>query len=75
MFPEGSYEFDKMGAAVERAIHFSNGWELRFFTMDVGADQMESASVGLVVIDEPAPSPHTDPTFAPDSTAPHSATT
>ena len=44
VFPEGSYEFDKMGAAVERAIHFSNGWELRFFTMDVGADQMKSVS-------------------------------
>jgi hypothetical protein len=57
VFPPGTYEFDKMGASVERAIHFENGWELRFFTMDVGADQMESASVGLVIIDEPAPEP------------------
>jgi hypothetical protein len=57
VFPSGTYEFDKMGASVERAVHFTNGWELRFFTMDVGADQMESASVGLCVIDEPAPEP------------------
>jgi hypothetical protein len=55
VFPPGTYTFDKMGATVERAIHFDNGWELRFFTMDVGADQMESASVGLIIIDEPAP--------------------
>lgn len=55
LFPAGTYEFSKMGAAVERAIHFENGWELRFFTMDVGVDQMESASVGLIIIDEPAP--------------------
>lgn len=57
IFPPGTYTFDKMGASVERAIHFENGWELRFFTMDVGVDQMESASVGLVIIDEPAPEP------------------
>ena len=55
LFPAGTYEFSKMGAAVERAIHFENGWELRFFTMDVGVDQMESASVGLIILDEPAP--------------------
>lgn len=55
VFPAGTYEFDKMGSSVERAIHFTNGWELRFFTMDVGADQMESASVGVCIIDEPAP--------------------
>ena len=57
MFPAGTYTFDKMGTALERAIHFENGWELRFFTMDVDPEQMESASVGLVVIDEPAPEP------------------
>ena len=57
VFPPGTYTFDKMGASVERAMHFENGWELRFFTMDVGSDQMESASVGLVIIDEPAPEP------------------
>lgn len=55
VFPEGTYRFDKMGAVIDRAIHFENGWELRFFTMDVSEEQMESASVGLVIIDEPAP--------------------
>ncbi len=57
LFPADTYRFDKMGTAVERAVHFENGWELRFFTMDVDPEQMESASVGLVVIDEPAPEP------------------
>lgn len=55
IFPPGTYKTDKMGAAFVRAIHFENGWELRFFTMDVDEQQMESANVGLVVIDEPAP--------------------
>ena len=54
LFPAKSYSLDKLGGQIDRAIHFDNGWEMRFFTMDVGVDQMESASVGLVVIDEPA---------------------
>lgn len=57
LFPPDTYRFDKMGTAVERAVHFENGWELRFFTMDVDPEQMESASVGLAIIDEPAPEP------------------
>jgi len=57
LFPAGTYQLDKMGTALERAIHFENGWEWRFFTMDVDPEQMESASVGLVIIDEPAPEP------------------
>ena len=57
LFPAGSYQLDKMGTALERAVHFENGWEWRFFTMDVDPEQMESASVGLVIIDEPAPEP------------------
>lgn len=54
-FPAGTYQFDKMGGQIDRGVHFENGWEMRMFTMDVSEDQMESASVGLVIIDEPAP--------------------
>ncbi len=53
-FPPNTYSFDKLGGQIDRAIHFENGWEMRFFTMDVSVDQMESDSVGLIIIDEPA---------------------
>jgi hypothetical protein len=53
-FPAGTYSFDKRGGQIESAIHFENGWEMRMFTTDVDVSQMESASVGLLIIDEPA---------------------
>ena len=53
MFPRGSYKFDKRGKPYISAVHFNNGWEMVFFTQDQDVGQMESATVGLIVGDEP----------------------
>lgn len=53
LFPPGTYTFDKRGKPYVSAVHFENGWELVFFTQDQETSQMESATVGLIVGDEP----------------------
>lgn len=53
IFPPNSYTFDKRGKPYVSAVHFTNGWELVFFTQDQEVAQMESATVGLIIGDEP----------------------
>ncbi len=53
LFPPGTYTFDKRGKPYVSAVHFTNGWELVFFTQDQDTKEMESATVGLIVGDEP----------------------
>lgn len=53
LFPPGTYTLDKRGKPYVSAVHFTNGWELVFFTQDQDTKEMESATVGLIIGDEP----------------------
>ena len=53
LFEAGTYTLDKRGKPYVSAVHFANGWELVFFTQDQDVSQMESATVGLIIGDEP----------------------
>lgn len=49
------YTENKEGASHTKTVKFSNDWVLEFKTHDQKKDQFESASVGLIICDEPTP--------------------
>lgn len=54
-FPPGRYKEDKQGKPFVSSIHVENGWEIVFFSSDQDKKEMEGATVGLFIMDEPQP--------------------
>jgi len=50
-----AYQVNKDGRTIISRMRFKNGWQIFFKTFDQAQQKFESANVGLVVIDEPAP--------------------
>jgi hypothetical protein len=48
------YEFKKDGKPTYSRVVFDNGWQIIFKTFDQNIEQFESASCGIIAIDEPA---------------------
>jgi len=55
MLAPGTYEKFKESKAYISRIEFKSGWTLRVFSFDQAASEFESANVGLIINDEPAP--------------------
>jgi len=55
LFPEFDYDMNKEGKSFVSKMSFPSGWELRFKTFDQDEKSFESANVGMILIDEPAP--------------------
>ena len=53
----GTYKCYNQGKPTVSMIKFDNGWQINFFTTDQGIEQFESATVGLIVCDEPVDEP------------------
>lgn len=54
---KGSYKCFNQGKPTVSMIEFDNGWRINFFTTDQGVEQFESATVGLIICDEPVDEP------------------
>lgn len=50
-----TFKDTKEGSAHTKTVTFSNGWVLEFKTHDQDLKEFESASVGLIICDEPVP--------------------
>lgn len=50
-----TFKESKEGSSHTKTVVFSNGWTLEFKTHDQDKAQFESASVGLIICDEPMP--------------------
>lgn len=55
--PSGTYTMTKEGKQTVSKCVFTNGWKMNFFTTEQDPIQFESATVGLIVCDEPVPEP------------------
>lgn len=53
--PEVEYRKDKQGKSIVSKLIFPNGWIWFFKTYDQKAEAFEAATVGAIVLDEPAP--------------------
>ena len=54
-FPELEYDKTKEGKSFVSRMEFPGGWILKFKTFDQDEQSFESANVGILIIDEPAP--------------------
>ena len=57
IFKEGTYTMHKEGKPYESMVKFNNGWRIKFFTNDQDVKQFESATVGVIIADEPIGEP------------------
>ena len=53
----GTYKTYNQGKPTVSMIEYENGWRVNFFTTDQGVEQFESATVGMIICDEPVDEP------------------